>query len=117
MFGQALRSAFSNNKSRPNTLKFIEDTHLISKQLGLTGKEKNLLDQALYVDMLEQNFGSEAATGLAGEVSKAINKVQRGVGIIREPISGGLNLVADVIEKARNVSPEAKKQILRAFLQ
>ncbi len=116
-FGQALRSAFSNNKSRPNTLKFIEDTHLISKQLGLTGKEKNLLDQALYVDMLEQNFGSEAATGLAGEVSKAINKVQRGVGIIREPISGGLNLVADVIEKARNVSPEAKKQILRAFLQ
>lgn len=116
-FGQALRSAFSNNKSRPMTLKFIEDTHLLSKQLGLSGKEKNLLDQALYVDMLEQNFGSEAATGLAGEVSKGISKVQRGIGIVREPISGGLNLAADLIEKSRNISPEAKQRILKAFLQ
>lgn len=116
-FGQALRSAFSNNKSRPNTLKFIEDTHLLSKELGLSGAEKNLLDQALYVNMLEETFGSEAATGLAGEVSKAINKVQRGIDVVRNPISGGLNVVADVIEKARNVSPEAKKKILTIFLE
>lgn len=116
-FGQALRSAFSNNKSRPNTLKFIEDTHLLSKQLGLSGKEKNLLDQALYVNMLEETFGSEAATGLAGEVSKAISKVQRGIDVVRNPVSGGLNVVADVIEKSRNITPEAKKKILRAFLQ
>ena len=54
-------------------IKFIEDTHLLSKQLGLTGSEKNLLDQALVVNMVEETFGSEAATGLAGEVSKAIN--------------------------------------------
>ena len=116
-FGQALRSAFSNNKSRPNTLKFIEDTHLLSKQLGLSGKEKNLLDQALYVNMLEETFGSEAATGLAGEVSKAISKVQRGIDVVRNPVSGGLNVVADVIEKSRNITPEAKKQILKIFLQ
>lgn len=116
-FGQALRSAFSNNKSRPNTLKFIEDTHLISKELGLEGADKNLLDQAIFVDLLEQNFGSEAATGLAGEVSKAIGKFQTGLNVARNPVSGGLNLAADLIEKSRNITPEAKRSILKAFLQ
>lgn len=116
-FGQALRSAFSNNKSRGNTLKFIEDTHLIAKQLGLSGQEKNLLDQAIYVNMLEETFGSEAATGLAGEVSKAINKAKTAVDVLRNPVQGGLGVVADVIEKSRNITPEAKKRILEAFIK
>lgn len=116
-FGQALRSAFSNNKSRPNTLKFIEDTHLISKELGLSGAEKNLLDQALFVNMLEEIFGSEAATGLAGEVGKAISKAKTVAGVVRNPVSGGLGVIADVIEKSQNITPEAKKQILKQFLK
>jgi hypothetical protein len=116
-FGQALRSAFSNNKSRPNTLKFIEDTHEISKRLGLDGAEKNLLDQAIFVDILEQTFGSEAATGLAGEVTKGINSALKVADAVRNPISGGLDLLAKGIEKAQNISPEQKKQILRLFIQ
>lgn len=116
-FGQALRSAFSNNKSRPNTLKFIEDTHLLSKQLGLAGSEKNLLDQALYVNMLEETFGSEAATGLAGEVSKAINTSMKIAEGIRNPVKGVLNVAGNVAEKMQKISPEAKKQILKAFLK
>lgn len=115
-FGQALRSAFSNNKSRPNTLKFIEDTHNISKQLGLEGAEKNLLDQALFVNILEETFGSEAATGLAGEVSKAINNTLDVANAVRNPITGGLDLIAKGIEKAQNISPEQKKQILKMFI-
>lgn len=116
-FGQALRSAFSNNKSRPNTLKFIEDTHLISKKLGLTGSEKNLLDQALFVNMLEETFGSEAATGLAGEVSKAINKSMQVVEGIKNPVKGALNLAGVIAEKVQNVTPDAKKQILKQFIK
>ena len=116
-FGQALRSAFSNNKSRGNTLKFIEETHLISKRLGLEGKEKNLLDQAIYVNMLEETFGSEAATGLAGEVTKAIGKAQTAIDVVRNPLQGGLGVIANVIEKSRNITPEAKKRILEAFIK
>ena len=116
-FGQALRSAFSNNKSRPNTLKFIEDTHLLSKQLGLSGSEKNLLDQAIYVNMLEETFGSEAATGLAGEVSKAINKSMSVIQGIKSPLKGAGQVAGYLAEKAANISPEAKKQVLRAFLK
>lgn len=115
-FGQALRSAFSNNKSRPNTLKFIEDTHLISQKLGLSGKEKNLLDQALFVNMLEDTFGSEASTGLAGEVQKAINTSKSIAGAIRNPIGGALEGAAKLSEKFQNITPEAKKQVLRSFL-
>lgn len=116
-FGQALRSAFSNNKSRPNTLKFIEDTHLISKQLGLTGSEKNLLDQALFVKMLEETFGSEAATGLAGEVSKAINKSMSVIEGVKNPLKGAGQAAGYLAEKAMKISPEAKKQILKAFIR
>lgn len=116
-FGQALRSAFSNNKSRPNTLKFIEDTHLLSKQLGLSGSEKNLLDQALFVNMLEETFGSEASTGLAGEVSKGVKAAAGVVEGIRNPVKGILNLAAHAAEKAQKISPEAKKQILKAFIK
>ena len=116
-FGQALRSAFSNNKSRGNTLKFIENTHLISKQLGLSGKEKNLLDQAIFVNMLEKTFGSEAATGLAGEIGKALSKAETAIAVVRNPITGGLGVIADVIEKSRNITPEAKKKILEAFIK
>lgn len=116
-FGQALRSAFSNNKSRPNTLKFIEDTHLISKKLGLTGSEKNLLDQALFVNMLEETFGTEAATGLAGEVSKAINKSMSVIEGIKNPVKGALNVAGAIAEKVQNITPDAKKQILRQFIK
>lgn len=116
-FGQALRSAFSNNKSRPNTLKFIADTQNISKQLGLKGADQNLLDQALFVNILEETFGSEAATGLAGEVTKGINSALRVADAVRNPIKGGLDLLAKGIEKAQNISPEQKKQILKLFIR
>jgi uncharacterized membrane protein len=116
-FGQALRSAFSNNKSRPNTLKFIEDTHLISKELGLSGSEKNLLDQALFVNILEETFGTEAATGLAGEVSKAINKTMSVIDGVRNPITGVANLAASVAEKTQNITPQAKQNILNTLVK
>ena len=81
------------------------------------GKEKNLLDQAIYVNMLEETFGSEAATGLAGEVTKAIGKAQTAIDVVRNPLQGGLGVIANVIEKSRNITPEAKKRILEAFIK
>lgn len=115
-FGQSLRSAFSNNKSRGSVLTFIENVQKMSKTLKLKGAEQDILDQAIFVTLLEDTFGSEAATGLAGEVTKAINKAKQGIDIIRNPVKGGLNAIADVAEKMRGVSPEGKKKILKAFL-
>lgn len=115
-FGQAFRSAFSNNKSRGATLALIENLQNIAKTRNLVGAEQNLLDQALYVNMLEDTFGSQAATGLAGEVGKAIKTATKAVDVIRSPISAGLDAIADVVERSRNITPEAKKQLLQSFL-
>lgn len=115
-FGQAFRSAFSNNKSRGQTLALIEELQNMAKQRGFKGAEQNLLDQALYVNMLEDQFGTQAATGLAGEVGKAISKAKGAVEMVRNPITGVLNAAADAIEKGQNITPEMKKQLLKTFI-
>lgn len=116
-FGQAFRSAFSNNKSRGKTLQLIESLQNIAKERGLNGAEQNLLDQALYVNMLEEQFGSAAATGLAGEVTKAVNKARGAAEFVRNPVQGALKATAGAIEKAQNITPEMKKEILKKFIK
>lgn len=116
-FGQSLRSAFSNNKSRGNVLKFIEDTQSVAKQLGLKGSKQNILDQAIYVDLLEQTFGSQATTGLAGETTKAIKKASELVAGGGSLGSKALNVAMAGIDKLKNISPEEKQLILKAFIK
>lgn len=115
-FGQAMRSAFSNSKSRATTLSFIENIQKIGKELKLSGSEKNVLDQAIFVTILENTFGSEATTGLASEVTKGVKAAQQGINIIRNPVMGGLDAIADVAEKMQGISPEAKKAVLEQFI-
>lgn len=97
-------------------MKFIEDLQAAGKAFGLKGSGQNVLDQALFVNILEDTFGTQATTGLAGEVGKAIKKAQTVAGVIRNPITGTLNVLADVVEKAQNITPEAKRQILNKFI-
>lgn len=115
-FGQAFRSAFSNNKSRGQTLALIEELQNIAKQRGLKGAEQNLLDQALYVNMLEDQFGSQAATGLAGEVGKALGKAKTVINTIKNPLQGIPEAIGSAIEKGQNITPEMKKQLLKTFI-
>ena len=115
-FGQAMRSAFSNSKSRSATLTFIENIQKVGKELKLVGSDKNVLDQAIFVTLLENTFGSEATTGLASEVAKGIKKAKTGINIIRNPVMGGLDAIADVAEKLQGISPEAKKKVLEEFI-
>ena len=115
-FGQAFRSAFSNNKSRGNTLSLIEELQNIAKERGLNGANQNLLDQALYVNMLDEQFGSQAATGLAGEVGKALKKAKSVVNTIKNPIQGIPEVIGSAIEKGQNINPEMKKQLLMSFI-
>lgn len=116
-FGQAFRGAFSNNKSRGQTLALIEELQNIAKQRGLKGAEQNLLDQALYVNMLEDQFGSQAATGLAGEVGKALGKAKTVINTIKNPIQGIPEAIGSAIEKGQNITPEMKKQVLLNFIK
>lgn len=116
-FGQAIRSAFSNNKSRGLTLEFLMRLQKIADELGLDDRTQNLLDQAIFVNIIEDVFGTQAATGLAGEVQKAIKGTQRVIQGIRDPLSGAADLVSTVVEKAQNISPEQKRKVLEMFLK
>lgn len=114
-FGQAFRSAFSNNKSRPRTLALIEELQAVAKQRKLKGAEQNLLDQAIYVNMLEDQFGSQASTGLSSEVRKGVEQAKklRGSTVFETAVNVGV----DAYEKSRNINPEAKKELLNKFLK
>lgn len=115
-FGQAMRSAFSNSKSRATTLTFIENIQKVGKELKLVGSDKNVLDQAIFVTLLENTFGSEATTGLASEVAKGIKTAKTVTKVLRNPITGSMDAIADVADKLQGISPEAKKKVLEEFI-
>lgn len=119
-FGQAFRSAFSNNKSRPRTLALIEDLQAIATERNLTGAEQNLLDQAIYINLLEDTFGSQASTGLAGEVKKGVASAKKLAESSKNPktlFETGLNIGTNLYDKAKNITPESRKQVLETFLK
>lgn len=116
-FGQAIRSVFSNNKSRGNAMKFIEDTQNIAKVLKLKGAQQNLLDQAIFTEILEDVYGTQATTSLQGQVGRAVNATQKVISGVRNPIQGAGELVATLAEKSLGVSDENKRKILKALLR
>ena len=114
--GQLLRSVFSNNTQRPRVLKLVEDLDIISKQYG--GKyTDNLLDQALFTEILEDIYGTQATTSLQGQVARAVKGTQKVIEGVRDPIKGAGELLATGAEKIAGISPENKKKILSAFVK
>lgn len=114
--GQLLRSVFSNNTQRPRVMALIEQLDNTSKAYG--GKFKdNLIDQALFTEILEDIYGTQATTSLQGQVGRAIKGTQRVIEGVRDPIKGAGDLLATGAEKVLGVSEENKKKILSALLR
>lgn len=120
LFGQKIRSIFSNNATRGDVLRFVAELQDFAEQLGLKGADQNIIDQALVYDIIEKLFGSEATMSLSGEVTKAIDAAQMGgkvINAIRNPASGALNLAADVAEKLTKRTPEQRQKFLQELLK
>jgi hypothetical protein len=114
--GQLLRSVFSNNTQRPRVLKLVEELDLIAKNYG--GKfDDNLLDQALFTEILEDVYGTQATTSLQGQVQRAVTGGKKIVEAIKNPVQGAGELVAGATEKILGISPENKKKILMELLK
>lgn len=113
--GQLLRSVFSNNTQRPRVLSLIESVDKTAKQYG--GKVKgNLVDQALFTEILEDVYGTQATTSLQGQVRRAVSGTQKVLAGVRDPIKGAGEAIATVAEKTAGISPENKKKVLKALL-
>lgn len=115
-FGQAMRSAFSNNKSRGRVLTFLENLDKVGKQykIGDDLTKMNILDQALYSQILEGVYGTPAVTGLAGEVGKAIKKT---LDFADRPVGTTIDTVIEKVNKMQKITPEEKKKLLEQFIQ
>ncbi len=114
--GQLLRSVFSNNAQRPRVMALIEQLDKTSKAYG--GKfTDNLIDQALFTEILEDIYGTQATTSLQGQVGRAVKGTQAVIEGVRNPIKGAGELIATGAEKALGVSEENKKKILSALLR
>lgn len=114
--GQLLRSVFSNNAQRPSVLALIEQLDKTAKQYG--GKfDDNLIDQALFTEILEDVYGTQATTSLQGQVKRAVQGTKKAIEGIRDPIKGAGELIARGVEKSVGISDENKKKILSALLK
>lgn len=114
--GQLLRSVFSNNTQRPRVLQLVEQLDLIAKQYG--GKfDDNLVDQALFTEILEDVYGTQATTSLQGQVERAMGNTQAVIEGVKDPIRGLGKLFAKVVEKTQGISDDNKKRVLDALLK
>lgn len=114
--GQLLRSVFSNNTQRPRVLSLIEQLDKISKKYG--GKfDDNLVDQAIFTEILEDVYGTQATTSLQGQTARAIKGTQKVIEGLRNPVQGAGELLATTAEKLTGISPERKKKILEALIR
>lgn len=114
--GQLLRSVFSNNTQRQRVMALVEQLDKTAKLYG--GKfDDNLIDQALFTEILEDIYGTQATTSLQGQVARAVKGTQKVIAGIRDPLKGAGELLAHGAEKALGVSDENKRKILSALLK
>jgi len=114
--GQIMRAVFSNRDSRGRVLKLLSDFEDIGKGYGLKYKD-NLIDQALFTEILEDIYGTQATTSLQGQVARAVQGGGKIIEGIRNPIKGTLELVATGVEKLSGITDENKKKILEALIR
>lgn len=112
-FGQALRSLFSNNKSRGKVTTFLSNLQKTADEFGVAS-EKNLVDQSIFAQILESMYGTQAITGLQGETVKAIRKA---VDFADRPIGATSDLLIEKVGKMRDITPEQRKKVLDMFLK
>lgn len=110
-----LRRIFSNADSRGDVNAYLGKLDEISRAFDIP-VSGNLLDQALFSEILEKLYGTQAITSLQGEVSKAIQGVQNVTQALRDPIRGVGQLVASGIETVAGQTDSARKNFLRELL-
>lgn len=114
--GQLLRSVFSNNTQRPRVLSLVDALENTSKAYGKQFDD-NLIDQALFSEILEDIYGTQATTSLQGQTARAIRGTQKVMAGLRDPLKGAGELIATGAEKSLGISAENKKKVLSALLR
>lgn len=121
--GTALRRLMGNSQNRAAMHQALESAQAVAKKYGYKGKD-DIVNQALFADILDDLFGAEAKTSLQGDVeaafgaaselgSAASDVVKGGTGFI----SGPLKATKFIYDKTRGISQENKIKALEALLE
>ncbi len=76
----------------------------------------DVISQTVFADVLDGMFGTQATTGLQGQVQRGVEAAGLGKDIIAHPILSTAKLAAKGIEYAQNITPEAKIAALKALI-
>jgi len=115
--GSVMRRILGNNAGRGDILKtvsFIEDT---AKKFNIP-VEKSAVRQMIFADTLEDIFGTQATTGLQGQVERGVASaiVKKGTNVIRNPLGAAADIADDVIKNVSGATPEGKIKAIQALL-
>jgi len=114
--GHLLRSIFSNNTQRPRTLTLLNQLDDLGNLYDGNFTD-NLVDQALFSEILEDVYGSQATTSFRGEAEKAIRGASSVIEGLRNPVKGAGEVASHVASRLSGITPENKMRILRGLLK
>lgn len=114
--GQILRAVFSNRDSRGRVIELLKNMEDVGKKYKI-GTKDNLVDQALFTEILEDVYGTQATTSLQGQVKRAVQGTGKVIKGLRNPIEGAGELVATSAEKILGISDEKKRKMLLELLK
>jgi len=109
--GKIARRMLSNVQSREP---LIDAIHAMDEIAVNNGAKFNtdIATQIMFVEQLEQGFGSFAKTGISGEVSKGVGQALRG-----DKIGIAADAAGQMFNKARKVNEEAAIKALKEFVK
>lgn len=110
--GQAMRRIFSNASSRGDVMELLDKIDAVAKKYKVETGE-NLLDQALFTEILEDLYGTQATTSLQGEVKKAIGALD----VLRDPVKGIPKAAAEGVETLTARTADARKEFIKQLLK
>ena len=96
-------------------LKSLED--FFTTTGGKSGDD--IITQTIFADILEDIFGTQATTGLRGQLERGITEAGLAAQDVfqGQPISGAIKAGLSGIQRLRGISPEAKIEALRNLIQ
>lgn len=112
--GSVMRRILGNGASRADLLQVIGKVQDIAKKYGFKGNE-DVIRQVVFADLLESIYGTQATTGLQGQVEKAVTGA--GARLMQGNYAGAaMSAAKSGVDAARGVSKEGQIEALRKLI-
>lgn len=115
--GAVARRILGNSANRGDILEYLSNLEVLYKKTGGTSAD-DIISQTVFADVLEDIFGTQATTGLQGQVQRG---VEQAGGVVQDiaqgqPLAALTRGAVRVYQGTRGVDHEAKVRALRALL-